>query len=159
VVVLTKSEVVQQDIIVTKGSLAAAAIPRVAGSIIVVDLQDRSELSARSCFKPLRHALKWEAEEAQATRQDACLLFSAAHLQLLFRKILYHISQQLGLPFNCIRAYHPSRSKQGDTSEYLARFIKTIKEAQISSHTAAAFIASAFIIDTYPLGMHGRYKP
>jgi hypothetical protein len=80
VVVLTESEVVQQDIVETEELLAAAAIPRVADSVIVVDLQDRNELSARSCFEPLRRALKWEVEEAWAVRQDACLLFSAAHL-------------------------------------------------------------------------------
>jgi hypothetical protein len=80
VVVLTESEVVQQDIMATKGLLAAAAIPRVASSVIVIDLQDRSELSAHSCFEPLCCALKQEAEEAWAVRQDACLLFSAAHL-------------------------------------------------------------------------------
>lgn len=77
----------------TKESLAAAAKPRVAGSVIVVDLRDRSELSARSRFKPLRCALEWEAEEAWAARQDGCLLFSAAYLQLLFGKMLLHVSQ------------------------------------------------------------------
>ncbi|KAH3054130.1 hypothetical protein KXW16_000310, partial [Aspergillus fumigatus] len=53
VVVLTESEVVQQDIVATEESLAAAAKPRVADSVIVVDLRDRSELSARSRFEPL----------------------------------------------------------------------------------------------------------
>jgi hypothetical protein len=58
VVVLTESKVVQQDIMATEGLLAAAAIPRVAGSVIVMDLWDRSELSACSRFEPLRRALK-----------------------------------------------------------------------------------------------------
>jgi hypothetical protein len=58
VVVLTESNVVQQDIMATEGLLAAAAIPRVAGSVIVMDLWDRSELSACSRFEPLRRALK-----------------------------------------------------------------------------------------------------
>jgi hypothetical protein len=78
--VLIESEVVQQDIVATKESLAAAAIPRVADSVMVMDLQDRSKLSAYSHFEPLHHALKQETEEAQAVRQNACLLFSAAHL-------------------------------------------------------------------------------
>jgi hypothetical protein len=56
--VLTESKVVQQDIMATKESLAAAAIPRVADSVMVMDLQDRSKLSAYSCFEPLHHALK-----------------------------------------------------------------------------------------------------
>ncbi|KAH2558742.1 hypothetical protein KXV70_004079 [Aspergillus fumigatus] len=155
VVVLTESEVVQQDIVATEESLAAAAKPRVAGSVIVVDLRDRSELSARSRFEPLRRALEREAEEARAARQDACLLFSAAHLQSLFGKMLLHVSQQSGLPFDCIRACRPSGSKQGDTSEYLARFMTTVEEARISSHTVAAFVASAFVMDAYPPGMHG----
>jgi hypothetical protein len=150
---------VQQDIMATEESLAAVAIPRVADSIMVVDLRDRSKLSTHSRFKPLYHALKQEIEEAQATRQDACLLFSAAHLQSLFRKMLLHVSKQLGLPFNCIRACRPSRSKQGDTSEYLARFMKTIEEAQILLDTAAAFITSALVMNAYPPGMHGRHKP
>lgn len=159
VVVLTESEVVQQDIVATEESLAAAAKPRVADSVIVVDLRDRSELSARSRFEPLRRALEREAEEARAARQDACLLFSAAHLQSLFGKMLLHVSQQSGLPFDCIRACRPSGSKQGDTSEYLARFMTTVEEARISSHTAAAFVASAFVMDAYPPGMHGRHEP
>lgn len=159
VVVLTESEVVQQDIVATEESLAAAAKPRVAGSVIVVDLRDRSELSARSRFEPLRRALEREAEEARAARQDGCLLFSAAHLQSLFGKMLLHVSQQSGLPFDCIRACRPSGSKQGDTSEYLARFMTTVEEARISSHTVAAFVASAFVMDAYPPGMHGRHEP
>ncbi|KAK9606410.1 hypothetical protein V6Z93_000001 [Aspergillus fumigatus] len=72
VVVLTESEVVQQDIVATEESLAAAAKPRVADSVIVVDLRDRSELSARSRFEPLRRALEREAEEARA-RKAGCL--------------------------------------------------------------------------------------
>jgi hypothetical protein len=159
VVVLTESEVVQRDIVATEEALAAAAIPRVADSVMVVDLRDRSELSARSRFEPLRRALKRETEEARAARQDACLLFSAAHLQSLFGKMLLHVSKQSGLPFDCIRACRPSGSKQGDTSEYLARFMKTVEEARISSDTAAAFVASALVMDAYPPGMHGRYEP
>lgn len=159
VVVLTESEVVQQDIVATEESLAAAAKPRVADSVIVVDLRDRSELSARSRFEPLRRALEREAEEARAARQDGCLLFSAAHLQSLFGKMLLHVSQQSGLPFDCIRACRPSGSKQGDTSEYLARFMTTVEEARISSHIVAAFVASAFVMDAYPPGMHGRHEP
>jgi hypothetical protein len=42
--------------------------------------------------------------------------------------------------------------------EYLARFIKTVEETWILSHTAAVFVASAFVMDAYPPGMHGRYE-
>lgn len=51
-----------------------------------------------------------------------------------------------------------SRSKQGDTSEYLARFMTTVEEARILLYTVAVFVASTFVMDAYPLGMHGRHE-
>jgi hypothetical protein len=36
--------------------------------------------------------------------------------------------------------------------------MKTVEEAQISPDTAAAFVASALVMDAYPPGMHGRYE-
>ncbi|KAI2839628.1 hypothetical protein CBS11350_7459 [Aspergillus niger] len=155
VIVLTESELTPQDIGSIESSLASAAIPKVADSVIVVDLRDRSELSASSRFEPLRRTLERVADETRTARHNACLLFSAAHLHSLLKKMLLHVSQESGLPFDCIRACRPAGSEQGDTSEYLARYMETVEEARISSNTAVAFVASAYVMDAYPVGMHG----
>ncbi|KAL4862084.1 hypothetical protein BDV12DRAFT_203391 [Aspergillus spectabilis] len=142
-----------QDIEIT---LREVAVPNIAAALSVVDLRDRDDLSPASQFEPLRQRLLRELGQAHSTRSRAHLLFSAVHLEWIFRKSLSHVAQWPATPFNCIESWRSDRLKGDEmAAQHLESFLRITDGARLPTDVLAAFIASAFLMDAYPPRMHG----
>ncbi|KAK6810411.1 hypothetical protein RU639_013816, partial [Aspergillus parasiticus] len=139
-------------------TLQATAVPHLAGSVAVVDLRPRQPLSRFSRFEPLRRRLSLELDEVRTLRANAHLLFSALHLEWIFRGLLRHVAQGPASPFNCIQACRPRHLDADEVAQYLGIFLQLAEKTQIADPFMATFIASAFLMDAYPPGMH-RFDP
>ncbi|ODM18136.1 hypothetical protein SI65_06007 [Aspergillus cristatus] len=153
VIVLTDPEDGPHHSAVIESALKTAAMPNLAASVTVVDLRGRNELSPASRFEPLRRQLSLELDTSRAVRSKAHLLFSAVHLEWIFRNLLRHVAHRPTIPFNCIQA---CRGDQGEeiAGSSLRAFLDIVKQAGLPYQSVVTFVASAFLMDAYPPGMH-----
>lgn len=157
VVVLTDAGDDPVNVEAMENTLQATAVPRLVASVSMVDLRDRHPLSPLSRFEPLRQRLSRELDKARAARSKAHLLFSAVHLEWIFRRLLQHIAQAPSSPFNCINACRPKQTGGDETIQYLGIFLGVAEQVHIPPTSMATFIASAYLMDAYPPGMHGKW--
>ncbi|KAL6229143.1 hypothetical protein BDW75DRAFT_250095 [Aspergillus navahoensis] len=156
IIVLTDSQDTAGTAQEIETALGVIAVPKLAAALSVVDLRNRDGLSPSGQFEPLRQQLVQELDHAHITRSQAHLLFSAVHLEWIIRKSLIHTTQWPTTPFNCIQACRADRLRNDATiARYLESFLCIAEEADIPIKPLAAFIASAFLMDAYPPGMHG----
>ncbi|KAF4215272.1 hypothetical protein CNMCM5878_008312 [Aspergillus fumigatiaffinis] len=113
-----------------ESTLRVVAVASLVASVRVLDLRDRALLSLVGCFEPLRRLLSQELDEAYLARRQAHELFSAIHLDWIWRKSLHQASR------------------------YLRLFLDTADRAGAASDTVTPYVASALLMDAYPLGMH-----
>ncbi|KAL4961379.1 patatin-like phospholipase family protein [Aspergillus stella-maris] len=140
----------------TEVKLREIAVPKLAAALSVLDLRHRDGLSPASQFEPLRQHLLQELDYAHITRSQARLLFSRVHLEWVFRESLSHVTRWPTTPFNCIQACRLDRARDdGMIGQYLESFLCIAEKASVPTNSLAAFIASAFLMDAYPPGMHG----
>jgi hypothetical protein len=139
-----------------ESTLRAVAVPSLVASVRVLDLRDRGPLSPVSRFEPLRRLLSQELDESYVARREAYELFSAIHLDWVWRKSLLHVARTPTVPFDCIRACHPDRRPQDQASRYLRLFLDTAERAGAAPETVIHNVASALLMDAYPPGMHGE---
>ncbi|KAI9035013.1 patatin-like phospholipase family protein [Aspergillus affinis] len=155
VVVLTEEGDKESEVNATVTELWATAVPNLVASVSIVDLRNRSHLSSLSRFEPLRRHLSLELDEARAARTKAHLLFSATHMEWIFRKLLRHIAESPSLPFELMKACRPRRSGGDEIARYLKIFLDIAEQGSIPPTLMATFIASAYLMDAYPPKMHG----
>lgn len=136
-------------------ALKTVAMPNLAAFVTVVDLRHRNQLSPASRFEPLRRQLSLELETSRAARSQAHLLFSAMHLEWIFRNLLQHVAHGPISPFNCIKACRQDHGEDNGTS-LLHTFLGITEQASSPYRSVVTFVASAFLMDAYPPGMHGR---
>lgn len=139
-------------------TLTNTVVPNLAASVTTVDLRNRNQLSSVSRYEPLQRQLTLELDEARAARSKARLLFSAPHLDWILRRLFRCVAQRPTSPFNCIIACRERRDSWGiadNTTQYLTEFLDITNQAGVPVIPVVDFIASAFLMDAYPPGMHG----
>lgn len=156
IVVLTDPQDTAGPLETLESTLRAVAIASLVASVRVLDLRDRALLSPVSRFEPLRRLLSQELDEAYLARRQAHELFSAIHLDWIWRKSLRHVARQPTAPFDCIRACHPDQPPEDQASRYLRLFLDTADRAGAATDTVIPYVASALLMDAYPPGMHGE---
>jgi hypothetical protein len=158
IIVLTGSHGIPGAVQEIETTLTKVAVPAIAAALTVIDLQDRNKLSPTIEFEPLRQCLSLELGKAHTTRSRAHLLFSAVHLEWIFRKSLSHVAQSPATPFNCIVSCRPERLKSDErAAQHLECFLRIIGESRLRTDALAVFVASAFLMDAYPPNMHGEW--
>ncbi|KAB8244566.1 acyl transferase/acyl hydrolase/lysophospholipase [Aspergillus flavus] len=138
-------------------TLTNTVVPNLAASVTTVDLRNRNQLSSVSRYEPLQRQLTLELDEARAARSKARLLFSAPHLDWILRRLFRCVAQRPTSPFNCIIACRERRDSWGiadNTTQYLTEFLDITNQAGVPVIPVVDFIASAFLMDAYPPGMH-----
>lgn len=156
VIVLTDPEDGPHHSAVIESTLKTAAMPNLAASVTVIDLRGRNQLSPASRFEPLRRQLLLELETSRAVRSQAHLLFSAVHLEWIFKNLFRHVAHGPASPFNCIQACRRDYLGGEIAASSLRTFFGIIKQAGLPYESVVTFVASAFLMDAYPPGMHGR---
>ncbi|KAH2268521.1 hypothetical protein KXW02_002538 [Aspergillus fumigatus] len=154
IIILTDPQDTAGPLETLESTLRAVAIASLVASVCVLDLRDRALLSLVSCFELLRRLLSQELDEAYLTQRQAHELFSAIHLDWIWRKSLYHVARQPTAPFDCIRACHPNQPPEDQASRYLRLFLDTADWAGAATDTVILYIASALLMDAYLPGMH-----
>ncbi|KAH1418733.1 hypothetical protein KXX32_008997 [Aspergillus fumigatus] len=154
IIILTDPQDTAGPLETLESTLRAVAIASLVASVCVLDLRDRALLSLVSCFELLRRLLSQELDKAYLTQRQAHELFSAIHLDWIWRKSLYHVARQPTAPFDCIRACHPNQPPEDQASRYLRLFLDTADWAGAATDTVILYIASALLMDAYLPGMH-----
>ncbi|KAH8431002.1 uncharacterized protein LDX57_008663 [Aspergillus melleus] len=84
-------------------------------------------------------------------REDGCL-FSAAHLDGLFHRVLQHVCRAPDVPFDFVREARGSMVDECDPLSHLVNFINLTCDWNAESR--ATVLASAFLVDAYRPGAH-----
>ncbi|KAH8787540.1 acyl transferase/acyl hydrolase/lysophospholipase, partial [Hyaloscypha sp. PMI_1271] len=121
------------------------------GSMRVVPLPEITS-STRS-WKSLRSRILQDSADLQLRRTEAQVAFSASHFAAFFRLACEHFCADIVSPFSFVSS---SRDPNPISTEYIShlnRFLNQVPMAQLLSF-AVPVIASAFVFDSYPPGMH-----
>lgn len=94
---------------------------------------------------------------SRAAQSQAHLLFSAVHLEWISRKLLQHVAHGPATLFNCIKACRRNHHEKNNAMSSLHAFLSITKQAGSPYQSVVTFVASAFLMDAYPLGMHGMF--
>ncbi|GKT61251.1 hypothetical protein ColTof3_08590 [Colletotrichum tofieldiae] len=125
----------------------------------VISLADTSPKSLRRRLHSLRwdilsNELSYMAETKRVERVLASCLFSATHLAGLLR----HATAQLGdadaPPLNFLAVSRLDNPVAADLQAHLARFLTHCDSVDTLKRFAVPVIASSFLLDHYPPGMH-----
>ena len=103
----------------------------------------------------LQRHLRNASNRIRHERADRGLLFSANHF-LAFAEIAF---EQLLLPepFDFIKTSRLQNPVAADLAQHLTNFVSQVQSAQELTDFAAETIASSFLLDHYPPGMHGTW--
>ncbi|KAK2024520.1 hypothetical protein LX32DRAFT_705335 [Colletotrichum zoysiae] len=125
----------------------------------VMSLADTSPRSLRRHLQSprwdiLTNELTYMTETKRVERVLASCLFSATHLARLLR----HATEQLGdadaLPLNFLAVSRLDNPVAADLQAHLARFLAHCDSVEALKRFAVPVIASSFLLDHYPPGMH-----
>ncbi len=113
----------------------------------------RDTLTSREGRLRLRSCLRKASVRMQRRRAGEGLLFSAQHFMSFTQIAFDHLSRTV--PFNFIKASRLLNPLAVDLAEHIANFVRQVENAQDLTTFAAETIASSFLLDHYPPGMHG----
>ncbi|KAJ5100808.1 hypothetical protein N7456_006860 [Penicillium angulare] len=126
-----------------------------APEICFLDLRNRHELSPVAAFEPLRRVILEKLNMARTEQGQQGSLFSAVHLAAFWKTNLESKMRTFDSPaFDCLelaRRHFPSESNR---SMHLLEFLTKVEEAHCDIENVSSFVASAFLMDAYPPGMH-----
>ncbi|KAF7445907.1 Patatin domain containing protein [Pyrenophora tritici-repentis] len=86
------------------------------------------------------------------------MLYSAYHLNVFFESALRHVATCASLPFNFILATRQYNRIEDHLWLYLQNFLELCAANHTNKKAALEYVASAFMLDSLPPGMH-RFKP
>ena len=102
----------------------------------------------------LRRQLLKASGRVRSKRGDRGLLFSASHLMAFSEIAFDHLL--LTEPFHFIKGSRLLNPVATDLAQHLTNFVNQVESAHDLTAFAAETIASSFLLDHYPPGMHGR---
>lgn len=139
----------------SRGRLRKAELDRYLGtqfgSMRVVPLPNIAS-STRS-WKSLRCRILQDSSEIQERRIGAQVAFSATHFKAFFHSARKHFCTDIVSPFSFVRASRDPNPISTEYCSHLKRFLNQVPAAQVLNF-AVPVIASAFVFDSYPSGMH-----
>lgn len=123
----------------------------------LLDLRPRCNLSDTVAFDPLRTLIVEQLHTIHAEQESTCRLFSASHLNAVWQSNVQVHGQRLNASrFDLLaqaRIGYPKNESMGDC---LLQFLHNMASSGYSEEDMEGFVASAFLMDAYPPGMHGK---
>lgn len=122
-------------------------------SIRVVSLPQSTNQAKQ--YHSVRNELLHLAKAVQASKQQSGWLFSALHVTEFLRAIADSVPRSPKKRFDFIKASRANRLPNADLGQHLLAFLKNCGGSICLEYTLP-LIASSFILDQYPPGMHGE---
>lgn len=94
---------------------------------------------------------------ARVDRIESSILFSANHVSALFERALDHYAHTPLEDFNFVRASRFRNEITEDTALHVENFLSMSKVHEVPSVIVCSFLASATLVDAYPVGMHSKF--
>ncbi|OHE93902.1 hypothetical protein CORC01_10801 [Colletotrichum orchidophilum] len=125
----------------------------------IISLADTTPKSLRRHLRYLRwdilsNELSYMTETKRVERVFASCLFSATHLAGLLRHAAEHVGDAGAPPLDFLAVSRLDNPAAADLQEHLARFLTHCDSVDNLKRFAVPVIASSFILDQYPPGMH-----
>ena len=90
-------------------------------------------------------------------RDTSKMLYSASYLNAFFELVLEHVATCASAPFNFIIALRQRNRIEKDLRANLWHFLALCTTNYVNKEASLKHIASAFMLDSLPLGMHRKY--
>jgi len=123
-------------------------------SIRIEFFDDREPIERR--YLPLEGILLSEIECARRTRGDEGLLFASRHFCTLFEKSIALFGSALDTGPDLIGISREHNEVGEDLVDHVACALRLCVADQWPKRAVASFIASALVLDSFPLGMHRK---
>ncbi|KXH69496.1 hypothetical protein CSAL01_13200, partial [Colletotrichum salicis] len=125
----------------------------------VISLADKTPKSLRRHLRSLRwdilsNELSYMTETKRVERVLASCLFSATHLAALLRHAAEHVGDAGAPPLDFLAVSRLDNPVAADLPAHLARFLTHCDSVDDLKRFAVPVIASSFMLDHYPPGMH-----
>ena len=124
-------------------------------TVKVLHLVDE-QISPLARFRRLKELLRRQMDEMRNTRFRYGCLYSAVHLNALFRVAVVHTARSILHPFDFVTATRSDNEVGSDYASHLSSFLLLGKRFDLSGDTVANYIASGILLDAYTPGMHRR---
>jgi hypothetical protein len=123
--------------------------------IIFLDLRHRLVLSPKAAFEPLRRVVLDQVQISRTEQIQQGLSFSSLHLCALWSRTLeLEMGRPGTLTLDCLQVARESHKLNLVSADYLVRFLDHVNDLGCTAEAVHAFIASALLMNAYPLGMH-----
>jgi hypothetical protein len=122
--------------------------------LTVVDMTVFAGLSMLSAYISLRGILTREADKARGRRVDLRLLYTATHIKALFVQAVKDFAASPDSGFDFVGATRSGRRNGSKLAPHIQEFLRLARREGISEESLPSFVASAFLMDCYPPGMH-----
>ncbi|CAG8906180.1 unnamed protein product [Penicillium salamii] len=126
------------------------------GTVTILDLSPRSGLSDSVAFAPLQSLILKQLGIVQAEQLSACRRFSAVHLCAFWNTHVQSHQRLLDAPtFDLLERARGDYSRNDTMGDCLREVSQHRKSVSCSREDFDDLVATAFLMDAYPPGMHG----
>ncbi|CAG8017029.1 unnamed protein product [Penicillium salamii] len=126
------------------------------GTVTILDLRPRSGLSDSVAFAPLQTLILKQLGIVQAEQMSACRRFSAIHLCAFWNTHIQTHQRLLDAqPFDLLARARRDYTRNDTVGECLREVSQYKTSVDCSKEDFDDFVATAFLMDAYPPGMHG----
>ncbi|KAF3002269.1 hypothetical protein E8E15_000535 [Penicillium rubens] len=126
------------------------------GTVTILDLRPRSGLSDSVAFAPLQALILKQLSIVQAEQLSACRQFSAIHLCAFWNTSIQSHQKLLDAPpFDLLARARRDYAKTDTMGDCLREVTQHKTSISCSNEDFDDLVATAFLMDAYPPGMHG----
>lgn len=126
-------------------------------NVTIMDLRERVGLSPTAELAPLRHHLFSVMTKTRSSQLEQGLLFSAEHLCVLWNRTLRQgLGKRSDSILDCLAVARESKQLNLITRDHISAFLNDATDGGYKHDYLYSFLASAFLMNAYPPGMHGK---
>lgn len=128
------------------------------GTVTILDVSPRSGLSDNVVFAPLQCLILKQLGIVQAEQLSACRRFSAVHLCAFWNTHVRSHQRLLDAPpFDLLERARRGYTKNDTMGDCLREVSQHKPSVGCSEEDFDDLVATAFLMDAYPPGMHGKF--
>jgi hypothetical protein len=116
-----------------------------------------NQISTSARFQALRGHFRKDLDLAKCSQTRSHWLFSATHLYGLFQASLQHVSKTITQGFDLIAMTREYSAHDGSLAEHIHNFLQAGVKYSTAYDDVTTYIASSFLMDSYPLGSHSKF--
>ena len=114
------------------------------------------ELLARARYQRLKEVLLQLSNEIRLLKQIKRELLSASHFRALYDQLIIHNATSLRHQFMPIVESRRGNTVDNNLGDHLDNFLRQSLHFKLPYDAIASFIASAVLMNAYPLNMHSK---